>query len=282
MTAQPQAALSRPEAQFRGLVREMSGFDGLCVAFSGGVDSSTVAAAAHHALGDRAVAVTAVSETLPDRELHDARSVATEIGIRHETIAFSEVANPDFRENTPLRCYVCQGMRFRLLMKVARERQGEVVAAGTNQSDLGEHRPGLEAMDELGVYQPLLEHSLDKKQVRQIARYVGLSVWNKPAQACLSSRIPHGREVTEERLDRIEAAEEVLYEEGFGQLRVRDHGELARIEVGHDELDRLLEADRLRRVREGVREAGFEQVSVDLEGYRTGSVSGPGPEVGTS
>lgn len=260
----------------------MSALDGVCVAFSGGVDSSTVAAAAHRALGDRAVAVTAVSETLPERELDEARFVAAEIGIRHETIGFSEVANPDFRKNSPSRCYVCQSMRFRQLMKVAREREGEVVAAGTNQSDLGEHRPGLEAMDELGVYQPLLEHSLDKQQVRQIARHVGLSVWNKPAQACLSSRIPHGREVTEERLDRIEAAEEVLYEEGFKQLRVRDHGELVRIEVGQDELDRLLEADRLRRVREGVRRAGFKQVSVDFEGYRTGSVSGPGPEAETS
>lgn len=260
--------------RFQRIVEAMTSLDGLCVAFSGGVDSSTVAAAAYRALGDAAVAVTAVSETFPDRELEEARSVAAEIGIRHETIAFSEIANPRFRANSPSRCYVCQSMRFRLLMKLASERGDELVAAGTNASDLGEHRPGLEAMEELGVYQPLLDHDLEKEDVRDVARKIGLSVWNKPSQACLSSRIPHGKEVTERRLTRIEAAEAVLYDEGFRQLRVRDHGDLARIEVGENELDRLLGAVRLRRIREGVRKAGFDRVAVDLEGYRTGSVSG--------
>lgn len=259
--------------RFDAIVREMSHLPALAVAYSGGVDSSTVAAAAHRAQGSRAVAVTAVSETLPKRELREAEAGAREIGIRHETVSFSELANSKFQANDTDRCYLCQTMRFRRLEYVARTWDAELVAAGTNQSDLGEFRPGLRAMGELGIYQPLLKHSVTKEEVRRMARALGLSVWDKPAKACLSSRIPHGRKITQARLDRIETAEEVLYQEEFRQVRVRDHGPLARIEVGGEEMERFLDPGRLERVREGVRAAGFDRVAVDLMGYQTGSVT---------
>ena len=252
---------------------EMRQMDGLVVAFSGGVDSSVVAALAHRALGDDALAVTAVSETLAGRELEEAREVAAEIGIDHELMTFSELNDPRFRQNTPSRCFFCQSMRFDQLGEIAGKIDCDVLASGTNASDEGDHRPGLEAMDERDVYQPLLAHGVSKKQVRQIARWLGLSVWDKPAMACLSSRIPHGTSVTEERLRRIERAEEVLHEAGFGQFRVRDHQGLARLEVAPGELDRLCRPDRLRSIAERVREAGFDEVCVDMKGYRTGSLN---------
>lgn len=255
------------------LIDEMAGFDRLVVAFSGGVDSSLVAALAHEALGDRAVAVTAVSETLASRELDEARAIAAEIGITHELVAFSELDDARFRANTSARCFFCQSMRFGQLRAMAARMGCDVVASGSNASDLGDHRPGLKAMHEQRVYQPLLDHQVDKRTVRELARELGLSVWDKPAKACLSSRIPHGLEVTQERLRRIERAEEVLHAEGFVQFRVRAHGDLARLEIDPAEQPRALDGARLRALRDGVLEAGFSRVALDLVGYRSGSLN---------
>jgi uncharacterized protein len=255
------------------ILSEMTEMGRIVVGLSGGVDSSTVAALAHRVLGEEALAATAVSETLPEREFWEAREVADEIGIRHRLLEFSELADEQFRSNTASRCYFCQSMRFGQLHEIAQHLGFDVVASGTNYSDRGDHRPGLEAMREQGVYQPLLEHEIEKDDVRRIARWLGLSVWDKPAKACLSSRIPHGLEVTQERLRRIEAAEEVLYEEGFRQFRVRDHDGLARIEVAPAEMSRVLETDLLTAIADGVREAGFREVTVDLGGYRSGSLN---------
>lgn len=255
------------------ILNEMREMERIVVALSGGVDSSTVAALAHRVLGSDATAVTALSETLPQRELEDARHVATEIGIRHRLIEFSELASDRFRENTGRRCYFCQSMRFDQLREIADRIDAPILASGTNYSDTGDHRPGLQAMAEQDVYQPLLEHEIEKEEVRQIARWLGLSVWDKPAKACLSSRIPHGLEVTEERLQRIEAAENALYREGFRQFRVRDHDGLARIEVGRDEMKRLLDPDRLRSIAPEIRAAGFDEVTIDMSGYRSGSLN---------
>ncbi|QLH76317.1 ATP-dependent sacrificial sulfur transferase LarE [Halosimplex rubrum] len=248
--------------------------DGVLVAFSGGVDSSAVAAIAHDALGDDAVACTAKSETLPDAELDDARRVAEEIGIRHEVVEFSELDSQAFVENGDDRCYHCRTMRLGAMFDHAEELGIDVVCDGTNASDPGEgHRPGLQAVEELDAYSPLLEHDLVKSEVREIADDYGLSVADKPSMACLSSRIPTGLEVTEERLGRIEQAETVLRTWGFEQFRVRDHDGIARIEVGEDELEDALDPEFVRAARQYIGELGFDHVTLDLDGYRTGSVS---------
>ena len=274
------------EAKRDAALADLRAFDGVLVAFSGGVDSAVVAALAAEALGDRAVACTAKSETLPAAELEDARRVTAEIGIRHEIVSFSELDSEAFARNDDDRCYHCRSMRLGRLFETARELGIETVCDGTNASDPGEgHRPGLRAVEELNAYSPLLEADIAKPEVRELAREYGLSVAEKPSMACLSSRIPTGLEVTEERLSRVEKAETLLRTWGFEQFRVRDHDGLARIEVGTDELERALDPSFAAAVREHLRDVGFEHVTLDLEGYRTGSVSPAGEaaqEAGTS
>jgi uncharacterized protein len=262
------------EAKLRAARADLAERDGVLVAFSGGVDSSVVAALAHDALGENAVACTARSETLPAAELEEARTVATEIGIRHETVAFSELDSDAFVENDDDRCYHCRSMRLGAMFDHARDLGIATVCDGTNASDPGGgHRPGLRAVEELDAYSPLLAHDIHKEEVREIAAAYDLSVADKPSMACLSSRIPTGLEVTEERLTRIEKAERLLRTWGFEQFRVRDHDGLARIEVGADELDAALDPEFARAAREHIGDLGFDHVTLDLAGYRAGSVS---------
>jgi uncharacterized protein len=262
------------EAKREAAIEDLREFDSVLIAFSGGVDSSVVAALAHEALGEDAVACTAKSETLPDAELTEANRIADEIGIRYETVSFSELDSEAFVENDGERCYHCRSMRLGRMFDKARELDIGVVCDGTNASDPGEgHRPGLRAVEELDAYSPLLEHGITKEEVREIARHYDLSVADKPSMACLSSRIPTGLEVTEEKLSRIEKAETLLRTWGFEQFRVRDHDGLARIEVGEDELERALDADFAAAARDHLTDIGFDHVTLDLEGYRTGSVS---------
>ncbi|MFB6119789.1 MAG: ATP-dependent sacrificial sulfur transferase LarE [Halobacteriaceae archaeon] len=265
------------EAKMAALRDDLADRDGVLVAFSGGVDSAVVAAAAHDALGDDAVACTAKSETLPDAELDDAREVAAEIGIRHEVVEFSELDDPNFVANDGDRCYHCRTMRLGKMFDAAERLDIPVVCDGTNASDAGEgHRPGLQAVDELDAYSPLLENDVSKAEVRAIADAYGLSVADKPSMACLSSRIPTGLEVTEERLNRVEKAERLLRTWGFDQFRVRDHDGLARIEVSPDELDAALDPAFAEAARDHLSDLGFEHVTLDLHGYETGSVSPEG------
>ncbi len=261
-------------AKAAALQQDLAAEDGVLVAFSGGVDSAVVAALAVAALGEQAVACTAKSETLPAAELEDARRVADEIGIRHEVVTFSELDNPDFVENDGQRCYHCRTMRLGKMYKTARELGIETVCDGTNASDPGEgHRPGLQAVEELSVRSPLLDHGITKDEVREIAANRGLSVASKPSMACLSSRIPTGLEVTEAKLTRVEKAERLLREWGFEQFRVRDHDGLARIEVAPEELEAALDQAFAEAARRHFSDLGFEHVTLDLHGYRTGSVS---------
>ncbi|MFW5974110.1 MAG: ATP-dependent sacrificial sulfur transferase LarE [Natrialbaceae archaeon] len=270
-----------PTEKAAALRDDLTDCDGVLVAFSGGVDSTVVAALAHEALGDRAVACTASSETLPAAELDDARRVADEIGIRHEIVAFSELDNPAFVANDGDRCYHCRTMRLGKMYETASELGIETVCDGTNASDPGAgHRPGLRAVDELSVRSPLLEHEVTKEEVREIAADRGLSVVDKPSMACLSSRIPTGLEVTEAKLTRVEKAERLLRTWGFEQFRVRDHDGLARIQVAPDELAAALDPEFALAAREHLSDLGFDHVTLDLHGYRTGSVSPAADEEG--
>ncbi|WP_276299737.1 ATP-dependent sacrificial sulfur transferase LarE [Halorussus lipolyticus] len=263
----------------RALRDDLAEREGVLIAFSGGVDSSVVAALAHDALGEDAVACTAKSETLPEAELDDAKRVADEIGIRHEIVSFSELDDPDFVANDGDRCYHCRTMRLGKMFETADELGIPVVCDGTNASDADSgHRPGMQAVEELDAYSPLLAHGIDKDEVRQIADERDLSVADKPSMACLSSRIPTGLEVTEEKLSRVEQAESLLRQWGFSQFRVRDHDGLARIEVAEDELETALNPDFVESARDHMTGLGFDHVTLDLHGYQTGSVSPEGDD----
>jgi uncharacterized protein len=241
------------------------------VAFSGGVDSTFVAAAARDALGGRALAVTGVSPSIPASELAEARELAGAIGIAHETIDTHEMERTGYVENSRQRCYHCKTELYELLASLARERGFAFVLDGCNVDDLGDHRPGRVAASEHGVRSPLIEAGLTKDEIRALSRERGLPTWDKPAMACLSSRIPYGTPVTVEALDRIERAEALLRSLGLRQLRVRHHDDIARIEVEAQDMAALL--DRRDAVVEGLKRIGYRYITLDLAGFRSGSMN---------
>jgi len=244
----------------------------IIISFSGGLDSSLVARVAHDVLGDDSLAVTLDSETFPRAELADSERIAAEIGIRHRIVRTSALDNELFLKNPEDRCYHCKRDEMAVLRKTALEEGMDCIADGVNASDYLEHRPGIRAADEAGVWHPLVEAGIDKSNARELARELGLSVHSKPSAACLSSRIPYGEEITGEKLERIERSEEFLRSLGFGQLRVRSHGNIARIEVGDSEISKLLSPDIRRSIEERLIKFGFRYVALDLKGYRSGSM----------
>ncbi|HEY7734237.1 MAG TPA: ATP-dependent sacrificial sulfur transferase LarE [Nitrososphaera sp.] len=252
----------------------VSNSDSAVIALSGGVDSAVVALAARKALGDRALAVTADYKTLSQEELDSARSVAREIGIAHRVIQYDELENPEFVKNDGLRCYHCRTELGRHLAEEARKAGISLMVDGTNLDDLSDYRPGIRALRENGVRSPMVELGIDKTKVREIAKNSGLSIYDKPSNACLASRIPAGTQVTYEKLQRIESSE-IMVKTIFGvrQARVRDHGEVARVEVGKDELGKMFDADRLALLDRKLKELGFKFVSIDAAGYGGGKLA---------
>jgi len=263
------------EEKRQRLIDLLRSFERVVVAFSGGVDSTLVAALAREALGERAEAVTGVSPSVPARERAEAERLAREIGIAHRWIETGELARPEYVANTALRCFHCKDELYGLLRRLVAESNGAVVVDGTNADDLTDWRPGREAARQHGGRSPLAEVGVTKAEVRELARRMGLSNWDKPAMACLASRIPHGTPVTVETLHRVDEAEEGLRALGFRQLRVRHHGDIARLELDEEGFALLADPELRAKAVAAVRRAGYRFVTLDLEGYRSGSLNPP-------
>jgi uncharacterized protein len=257
------------------LIKTLRGYGRLAVAFSGGIDSTVVAQAAHEALGEAAIAVTAVSDSLATGELEEAQDLARRIGIRHRVIHTEEFADPNYLRNNPDRCYFCKSELYGRLAGLLKELEVDTIASGANTDDLGDHRPGMRAASEHGVRHPLQECGLSKADVRALAKAWDLPTWDKPATPCLSSRIAYGEDVTTEKVRMIDQAEQWLRQRGLRLLRVRYHkGDMARIEVPLDELPRLTQPEVRDALVQTFRSLGFKFITLDLEGFRSGSLNG--------
>lgn len=262
--------LTKKEKQLRDLIRS---YGSAVVAFSGGVDSSLVSKIVGEELGDKAVAVTATSPTYPEWDLKDADKVVKELGIRHKKLNTDEFQNEDFVRNPKERCYYCKKELLRKLDEIRKELGFQKIVEGTNLDDHRDYRPGLKAIEEFGetVGSPLYEAGMTKEETRKLAKKLGIPTAEKPSSPCLASRIPYGNKITEEKLGRIEKSEKYLRALGFETVRVRGHGNLARLELAQEKIPEAI--DRKEEIAKNLKEFGYKFVSVDLEGYRTGSLN---------
>jgi uncharacterized protein len=256
--------------RLKNILKEM---ERVLVAFSGGVDSSFLLRVGKEVLGDNILAVTACSATYPQAELETAKQIAQLLDVRHIIIDSEELDIPEFQDNPPNRCYYCKKELFGKLKELAFQEGIGFVVDGSNVDDLGDHRPGMVAAQEMGIRSPLREAGLTKREIRAYSKDLGLSTWEKPPFACLSSRFPYGEKITREKLYRVDQAEEYLRNKGFRQIRVRHHDTIARIEVYKSDLGKFLEIGLAEEVVTKLKELGFKYVTLDLEGYRSGSMN---------
>lgn len=269
-----EAVLERTLAQKQeALIGALRGMRRVIVAFSGGTDSAYLAWAASQALGNDAISITADSASIPESHKRDAESYVRQFGIRHEYIQTHEFDNPDYVRNDANRCFHCKDELFSVLEKVARDRNVDHIVYGVNRDDLGDYRPGQRAAKLHHVKAPLVDADLTKAEIRELSRLAGLPTWNRPAAACLSSRIPYGTPVTIQNVKTVEIGEEEIKALGFRQFRTRFHGELVRIEIARDELPRALNIEMAGKLTMMFKKLGYKYVTLDLEGYRQGSLN---------
>lgn len=264
------AALRAKEHHLHGILADL---ESVIVAFSGGVDSAYLAVAANTVLGPRAFAITADSPSYPDNHRRMAQAVAQQFRLQHEVVHTAELERPEYRANPANRCYFCKQELYTTLTRVARARGIGAIADGSNADDRGDYRPGRQAAREHGIVSPLDQADLTKDEIRLLAREAGVPTWDEPASACLSSRIPYGSEVTSDKLRMIERAEAVLREAGFRVCRVRHHDTIARLEIARSEMARALDPAIAEQVVRELKAIGYEHVTLDLQGYRLGSLN---------